>query len=118
MNKMQGIKQFNYPVTDLARAKALYTRLLGVEPYVDGSYYVGFRIGDQEIGLDPNAHRLGITGPVPFFQVGDIEEALQLLLDAGAELQQKARDVGGGMLVAYIRDADGNVTGLIQPPSG
>jgi hypothetical protein len=33
----QAIKQFNYPVEDLVRAKALYSPLLGVEPYADES---------------------------------------------------------------------------------
>ncbi len=49
----QGMRLIVYPVHDLAQAKRLYGTLLGVEPYVDGSYYVGFRVGDQEIGLDP-----------------------------------------------------------------
>ena len=44
----QGIRTFIYPVNDIARAKTLYTELLGREPYVDESYYVGFRVGDQE----------------------------------------------------------------------
>lgn len=112
----QGIKQFNYPVQDIAGAKTLYSKLLGVEPYVDEPYYVGFRVGDQEIGLDPNGHRLGMTGPVGFFEVSDIKETLQALIDAGAQIQQEARDVGGGMLIAYVKDADGNSIGLIQSP--
>jgi predicted enzyme related to lactoylglutathione lyase len=112
----QRIKQFNYPVKDLAQAKKLYSRLLGVEPYVDSPYYVGFRVGGQEIGLDPNASKMGITGPVPFFEAGDIKSTLQELVASGAQVQQDARDVGGGMLVAYFKDADGNVTGLIQQP--
>ena len=112
MNK--GISHFNYPVEDIVRATALYGTLLGVEPYVDEPYYVGFRIGNQEIGLDPNGHKLGMSGPVGFFQVSDIRESLQSLLDAGAQAQQEARDVGGGMLVGYVKDADGNSIGLIQ----
>lgn len=116
MNKTQGIKQFNYPVKDIAQAKTLYSKLLGVEPYADEAYYVGFRIGDQEIGLDPNGHRQGMTGPVAYFQVSDIEGTLQTLLDAGAQVQQKVRDVGGGKLIASVKDADGNITGLIQLP--
>jgi predicted enzyme related to lactoylglutathione lyase len=112
----QGIKQFNYPVEDLARAKALYSKLLGVEPYVDEPYYVGFRVGKQEIGLDPNGHKLGMTGPAGFFEVSDIAQSLQALLDVGAQIQQEARDVGGGKLVAYVKDADGNSIGLIQSP--
>lgn len=113
----QGIKHFNYPVKDIAQAKKLYGKFLGVEPYIDEGYYVGFRIGDQEIGLDPHAHQLGMTGPVGFFHVSDIQQSLQALLDAGAQMQQEARNVGGGLLIAYVKDADGNSIGLMQLPS-
>jgi predicted enzyme related to lactoylglutathione lyase len=50
-----------------------------------------------------------MTGPVGYWHVDDIEETLQLLLDAGAETQQAIRDVGGGKLIATAKDADGNV---------
>jgi hypothetical protein len=30
---------------------------------MDEAYYVGFRVGDQEIGLNPNGHRQGMTWP-------------------------------------------------------
>ena len=46
----------------------------------------------------------------------DIKESLQLLLDAGAEAQQAINDVGGGKLIASVKDADGNIIGLIQSP--
>lgn len=58
----QGVRTFIYPVKDIARAKTLYSKLLGIEPYADEAYYVGFRVGDQEIGLDPNGHNAGMTG--------------------------------------------------------
>ena len=32
----QGIRTVIYPVKDIAQAKTLYSKLLGVEPYVDG----------------------------------------------------------------------------------
>ena len=110
----QGIRLFLYPVKNIARAKTLYSTLLGIEPYHDESYYVGFRVGDLEIGLDPNGHSKGMTGPVGYWHVNDIKKTLQLLLDAGAQAQQEVKDVGGGKLVASVKDADGNVTGLIQ----
>lgn len=109
-----GPRTFIYPVKDLVRAKALYRTLLGAEPYVDEAYYVGFRIGDQEVGLDPHGHSRGMTGPVGYWHVRDIKESVKQLLDAGAEVQHEPRDVGGGRLVASVRDADGNVIGLIQ----
>jgi len=110
----QGIELFVYPVKDIAQAKALYSTLLGTDPYVDGAYYVGFRVGDQEIGLDPHGHSKGMTGPVGYWQVSDIQKSLQALLDAGAQVQQAVKNVGGGRLTALVKDADGNITGLMQ----
>lgn len=111
-----GLKNVVFPVRDLGQAKAVYGALLGVAPYTDEAYYVGFRVGDQELGLDPNGHRQGLTGPVGYWEVSDIAATITAVTDAGATLQGKVRDVGGGMLIATIRDADGNVFGLRQSP--
>jgi predicted enzyme related to lactoylglutathione lyase len=111
-----GIRTIVFPVKDLTRAKTLFGTLVGAAPYADEAYYVGFRVGDQEIGLDPNGHSQGMTGPVGYWHVEDIEKGLELLLDAGAETQQAVRDVGGGKLVATVTDPDGNVIGLVQSP--
>ena len=108
----EGLKTVVYPVSDLAKAKALFGKLLGVEPYADQPYYVGFRIGEQEIGLDPNGHRHGMTG---YWHVDDIRAYLQSLVEAGAEVQEDVRDVGGGRLIATVKDAEGNLIGLLQP---
>jgi predicted enzyme related to lactoylglutathione lyase len=83
---------------------------------MDEAYYVGFNVGGQDIGLDPHGHSKGMTGPVTYWHVDDIEERLEALLDAGAEAHQGVRDVGGGKLLASVKDADGNVIGLIQSP--
>jgi predicted enzyme related to lactoylglutathione lyase len=110
----QGIRTIIFPVRDIPRAKALYSKLLGVEPYTDQPYYVGFRVGDQEIGLDPNGHKQGMTGPVCYCHVDDIKQSLQSLLDVGAQTLQEVKDVGGGRLIASVKDTDGNVIGLLQ----
>ena len=112
----QGFGVVIYPVSNLAQAKTLYRTLLGVEPYTDEAYYVGFRVGDQEIGLDPHGHNQGMKGPVGYFHVSDIQQSLQALLDAGAHVQQEVKDVGGGKLIAWVKDADGNIIGLLQLP--
>ena len=109
----QGIRTVIYPVKDIGRGKALFSNLLGVAPYADTAYYVGFRVGDQEIGLDPNGHKAGMTA---YYHVDDIKKSLQLLLDAGAQVEQQVKDVGGGKLIASVKDADGNIVGLIQSP--
>ena len=108
-----GVKTVIYPVRDLAKAKKLYTVLLGVAPYADSPYYVGFKVGDQDIGLDPNGHKWGLTA---YHHVDDIKKTLQSLLDAGAKPLQAMKDVDGGKLIASVKDADGNVIGLSQDP--
>jgi predicted enzyme related to lactoylglutathione lyase len=110
----QGIRTVIYPVKDIARGKTLYSKLLGMEPTTDEAYYVGFTLGDQEIGLDPNGHSTGMTGPVGYYHVDDIKKSLQSLLDAGGQVQQEVKDVGGSRLIASVKDADGNVIGLLQ----
>ncbi|MCL4396654.1 MAG: glyoxalase [Chloroflexi bacterium] len=109
----QGIKTVIYPVKDIGKAKAMFSKILGVAPYVDSPYYVGFRIGDQEFGLDPNTHKHGMTA---YYTVDDIKASLQVLVDAGAQVQEEIRDVGMGKLIASAKDADGNIIGLTQEP--
>lgn len=112
----QGVKTIIYPVKDLTKAKAIYGTLFGVQPYMDEVYYVGYIVGGQNIGLDPNGHASGMTGPVSYYHVDDIKTSLQTLLDGGATLQQDVKDVGGGKLTASVTDADNNVIGLLQMP--
>ncbi len=109
-----GISTILYPVSDLAQAKALFTQFLGVEPATDSPYYVGFEVDGQQIGLVPNQNSSDTSGPVGYRLVDDIEASLQVLLDAGAQLQQAVKDVGGGRLVATVKDRDGNELGLMH----
>jgi predicted enzyme related to lactoylglutathione lyase len=110
----EGIQTVIYPVSDLAAAKARFTALLGVEPYVDSPYYVGYQVAGQDIGLDPNGHR---AGPVAYVTVNDIKARLQSLLDAGAEVSEELKDVGNGRLIASVKDPDGNLVGLLEDPA-
>ena len=113
-----GMKTVIYPVNDIAAAKRLYGSLLGVPPSMDEVYYVGFEVDGQDIGLDPNGHSKGMTGPVGYWHVDDINESLEALLEAGAETQQPISDVGGGKLIASVKDADGNGSGSSKHPTG
>jgi predicted enzyme related to lactoylglutathione lyase len=110
----QGIKTVLHPVSDLAAAKAVYTALLGVPPQNDASYYVGYEAGGQHIGLVPGGGPQGMTSPVAFWHVSDIEAKLAEVTAAGATVNEAAHDVGGGRLVATFTDPDGNVLGLVQ----
>jgi predicted enzyme related to lactoylglutathione lyase len=113
--KTMTIRTITIPVKDLDAAKAVYTTLLGVEPYMEQPYYVGYRPeGAPEVGLDPNGHAQGSTGPITYWHVDDAAAAVAALVVAGASEQQAVRDVGGGNLTATVRDTDGNIIGLFQ----
>jgi predicted enzyme related to lactoylglutathione lyase len=110
----QGIKTVLHPVSDLAASKAVYAALLGISPQTDAPYYVGFDVEGQHIGLVPGGGLQGMTSPVAYWHVRDIEAKLAEVTAAGATLKDPARDVGGGRLVATVADPDGNVLGLLQ----
>jgi predicted enzyme related to lactoylglutathione lyase len=112
----QGVGTIIYPVKDISQAKKLFSQLLEVEPYVDMPYYVGYKVGNQDIGLVPNGFNQGMTGLISYYHVSDISKSLQNLLDGGAQKLQEVKDVGGGKLTASVKDPDGNLIGLIQMP--
>jgi predicted enzyme related to lactoylglutathione lyase len=112
----QGIKIVLHPVTDLEAAKAVYTALLGMPPQADSPYYVGYEAAGQQIGLVPGGGPQGMTSPVAYWAVSDIEAKLVEVTAAGAAVKEPPRDVGGGRLVATFTDPDGNVLGLMQDP--
>jgi len=113
-----GLRTAIYPVTDLGAAKAWYTRALGVEPYFDEPFYVGFTVGGFELGLDPDTSRSapGAAGVVAYWGVADADAALAHLLAAGATSLAAVTDVGGGIKVATVLDPFGNVFGIIENP--
>jgi predicted enzyme related to lactoylglutathione lyase len=114
MTETQGIQTILHPVADLEKAKPVYAALLGLEPQHDAPYYVGFEAAGQHIGLVPGGGPQGMTTPVAYWHVADIEAKLAEVTSAGATVKEPARDVGGGRLVATVTDADGNVLGLLQ----
>jgi predicted enzyme related to lactoylglutathione lyase len=110
----EGVKTILHPVSDLARAKAVYTALLGTAPQADAPYYVGYDVAGQHIGLVPDGGPQKMTSPVAYWHVADIEAKLAEVTAAGATVNEAAHDVGGGRLVATFTDPDGNVLGLLQ----
>ena len=110
----RGIKTVLHPVSDLAKAKAVYAALLGIPPQTDSSYYVGFEAEGQHIGLVPGGGPQDMTSPVAYWHVPDIEAKLADLAAAGAIVREPAHEVGGDRLVATVTDPDGNVLGLLQ----
>ena len=114
MTSTEGIKTILHPVSDLEKAKPVYEALIGTPPQADAPYYVGFDAAGQHIGLVPGGGPQGMTSPVAYWHVADIEAKLAEVTAAGAIVKEPAHDVGGGRLVATVTDPDVNVLGLLQ----
>ena len=110
----QGIKTVLHPVSDLEKAKAVYTALLGTPPSADSEYYVGYDAEGQHIGLVPAGGPGASASPVAYWHVADIEAKVAEVTAAGAVVKDPPRSVGGGRQVATVTDLDGNVLGLVQ----
>ena len=91
MTTTEGITVVLHPVSDLAKAKAVYGALLGVEPQADAPYYVGFEAAGQQIGLVPDGGAQGMTSPVAYWHVEDIEAKLAEVTAAGAAVRARGR---------------------------
>ena len=102
------------PAPDLAASKAWFTKLLGVEPYFDEPFCVGFIVAGYELALDPGGDP--ITGPVTYWGVANADTALSQLLDAGATPHDAVRDVGDSIRVATVLEPGGTVLGVIENP--
>jgi predicted enzyme related to lactoylglutathione lyase len=112
---IRGLRTVIYPVGDLAKGKAWYTKILGAEPYFDQPYYVGYAVGGFELGLIPD----GVPGPqgaLAYWGVSDADAEIARLTGLKAEVLEPVKDVGGGIKVASIVDPFGNVFGLIENP--
>jgi predicted enzyme related to lactoylglutathione lyase len=109
----EGIKTVLHTVTDLERAKRVFTVLLGAPPTADSPYYVGYDVAGQHIGLVP-AGPEGGKPPVSYWHVPDIDATRAGVIAAGATGAHAPAEVGPGRRVATVIDPDGNVLGLLQ----
>ena len=110
-----GLRTALYPAPDLAAGKAWYAKALGVEPYFDQPFYVGFAVGGFELGLVPDATP-GDLGSQVLWGVVDISAEVDRLVALGASLIDPVTEVGDGIKVAAVRDPFGNRFGLIENP--
>jgi len=109
-----GIKSVIYPSSDLEADKRFWQLVTGIEPYFDEEYYVGFSVNGCELGLDPNAAKEGITSPIAYWHVQNIDSAMEMLMEAGATVEREIKDVGGGVRMGTLRDHSGNIFGIIE----
>ncbi len=111
-----GLRTAIYPVADLPKAKVWYQRVLGVEPYFDEPFYVGFSVGGFELGLLPDGTP-GTSGPQPLWGVPDASAEFERLLELGATVLDPVSEVGEGIKVAAVQDPFGNRLGMVENPN-
>ena len=70
-----GVQSVIYFVADLDLAKTWYSAVFELTPYFDEPFYVGYRVGGSELGLDPDpeAGEPGPGGSVAYWGVDDME---------------------------------------------
>jgi predicted enzyme related to lactoylglutathione lyase len=112
---IRGLRTVVYHVSDLARAKAWYTQVLGEEPYFDQPFYVGYAIGGFELGLVPDGAS-GPGGTVAYWGVPDAAAAVEKLQSLGATVREPLTDVGESIRLAVVADPFGNSFGVIENP--
>ena len=113
----QGLRTSIFRVTDLEKAKTFYAQILGVQPYFDEPFYVGFEVAGYELGLQPD----DVTGEkadnvLVYWGVNDIHSSYDRMIALGANEYEKPNAVGGDIWVAGVKDAWGNVFSIIQNP--
>jgi predicted enzyme related to lactoylglutathione lyase len=111
-----GLRTAIYHAPDLEKAKSWYSNVLGIAPYFDQPFYVGFNVGGYELGLDPSSAGGGTGGVTVYWGVADASTALDRLVSLGATQHTPVQDVGDGIRVATVLDPFGNVLGIIENP--
>jgi len=115
--KLLGLRTCGYKVPDLEKAKEWYANILGIEPYFDEPFYVGFNVGGYELGLMPVEDDVTHGDSVmTYWGVENIDEKYNELLEAGATEFEKPTNVGGELVVAAVKDPWGNLFGIIYNP--
>ena len=116
--KLLGLRTSIYRVSDIEKAKKWYSEFLGLEPYFDEPFYVGYNVAGFELGLQPEENETPEKGDSVFtyWGVENVDEAYQRLIELGAESHESPEEVGGGIIVATVKDPWNNIIGLIYNP--
>ncbi len=112
-----GLRTCIYRVNNLQEAIAWYSKILGIQPYFNEPYYVGFNVGGYELGLQPEEGKLMRGENVEtYWGVEDVDAVFAQMLSAGASAHMQPADVGDGIIVAAVKDPWSNIIGIIKNP--
>jgi catechol 2,3-dioxygenase-like lactoylglutathione lyase family enzyme len=127
---LAGLTTVAFYTPDMAATKRWYTEVLGVAPYLDTPDYMEFRIGDHqhelgfvnsvhagtELAMTPAPDTTGPAGALVYWHVGDVQAALDRLVELGAKPHDMPHDRGEGFITASVIDPWGNILGLMYNP--
>jgi predicted enzyme related to lactoylglutathione lyase len=117
--KLLGLRTTIYKVSDMEKAKKWYSDFLGFEPYFDEPFYVGYNVAGYELGLQPEEEAQSTEkadSVITYWGVENVSESYQALINLGANAHEEPTDVGGGIIVASLKDPWTNIIGLIFNP--
>ncbi len=112
---LHGLRTVIYPSPDVDAAKSWWSTLLGMEPYFDEPFYVGYDVGGYELGLLPSGNPS--DGAITYWGVDDATTAFDAALAQGATAHAPVADVGGGIVTASVTNPLGAIVGFIFNPN-
>jgi catechol 2,3-dioxygenase-like lactoylglutathione lyase family enzyme len=108
---LHGLRTVIYPAPDLSAATEWWSELLGVRPYFEQPFYVGFEQAGYELGLLPTADPA--DGALTYWGVDDVGAAMTQAIERGAVEHGAATEVGDGIVTGTVRTPGGAILGLI-----
>lgn len=113
-----GLRTTIYKVRDIEKAKQWYSGVLGIKPYFDEPFYVGFNVGGYELGLQPEQETEDEKADtvISYWGVENIYQVYETLVLQGAAENEKPYNVGGELMTATVKDPWGNIIGIIYNP--
>ena len=111
---IEGLRTVIYPAPDLGASKAWWASVLGIAPYFDEPFYVGFEVAGYELGLLPSAPLA--EGALTYWGVADVAAAVAEAKELGATEHAPITDVGDGIVTATVVTPPGPILGFIHNP--
>jgi len=115
MADLHGLRTVIYCVADVGRSRDWWKTFLGIDPYFDEPFYVGFEVGGFELGLMP-AETPEPEGALTYWGVDDVASTVAEACASGAQVHVEPSDVGGGIVTATVKLPDGAIVGFIYNP--
>jgi methyltransferase (TIGR00027 family) len=109
----KSLKRIAYKVDDIAKAKEWYCGILGAKPAFDSPFMIIFQVGGCALSLSKGQALQ--AGPdercEAFWEVDDVDDAYQRLIDAGAKPLMPAKSMLT-IRFAKVVDPFGNMLGI------